>query len=83
MVQLDFFALNLALPQMARDLDVSVTDLQWVISGYMLALAASGTSESQAIEGILLVVAISSAALGFALDLLDRRSRSRISAPVH
>jgi EmrB/QacA subfamily drug resistance transporter len=40
MVQLDFFALNLALPQMSRDLDVSVTDLQWVISGYMLSLAA-------------------------------------------
>jgi EmrB/QacA subfamily drug resistance transporter len=40
MVQLDFFALNLALPRMARDLGVSVTDLQWVISGYMLALAA-------------------------------------------
>ncbi|HEX6229671.1 MAG TPA: MFS transporter [Solirubrobacterales bacterium] len=40
MVQLDFFALNLALPQMSRDLGVSVTDLQWVISGYMLALAA-------------------------------------------
>jgi len=40
MVQIDFFALNLALPQMAEDLDVSITDLQWVISGYMLALAA-------------------------------------------
>lgn len=40
MVQIDFFALNLALPQMASDLDVSVADLQWVISGYMLALAA-------------------------------------------
>jgi EmrB/QacA subfamily drug resistance transporter len=40
MVQLDFFALNLAVPQMARDLGVSVLDLQWVISGYMLALAA-------------------------------------------
>jgi EmrB/QacA subfamily drug resistance transporter len=40
MVQLDFFALNLALPPMARDLGVSVSDLQWVISGYMLALAA-------------------------------------------
>jgi MFS family permease len=40
MVQLDFFALNLALPQMSRDLHVSVTDLQWVISGYMLSLAA-------------------------------------------
>jgi EmrB/QacA subfamily drug resistance transporter len=40
MVQLDFFALNLALPQMSIDLGVSVTDLQWVISGYMLSLAA-------------------------------------------
>jgi EmrB/QacA subfamily drug resistance transporter len=39
-VQLDFFALNLALPDMASELDVSVDDLQWVISGYMLALAA-------------------------------------------
>jgi EmrB/QacA subfamily drug resistance transporter len=40
MVQLDFFALNLALPRMAQDLDVQTTDLQWVISGYMLALAS-------------------------------------------
>jgi EmrB/QacA subfamily drug resistance transporter len=40
MVQLDFFALNLALPPMSHDLGVSVTDLQWVVSGYMLALAA-------------------------------------------
>lgn len=40
-VQLDFFALNLALPDMAKELDTSTTDLQWVISGYMLALAAS------------------------------------------
>lgn len=39
-VQLDFFALNLALPDMAEELDTSTTDLQWVISGYMLALAA-------------------------------------------
>jgi EmrB/QacA subfamily drug resistance transporter len=39
-VQLDFFALNLALPKMASELDTTTTDLQWVISGYMLALAA-------------------------------------------
>src|SRR3954453_5810518 len=37
---LDFFALNLSVPGMARDLHVSATDMQWVISGYMLALAA-------------------------------------------
>jgi EmrB/QacA subfamily drug resistance transporter len=39
-VQLDFFSVNLALPQMSKDLGVSVTDLQWVVSGYMLAVAS-------------------------------------------
>ena len=37
---LDFFALNLAIPGMARELDVSTTDMQWAISGYLLALGA-------------------------------------------
>ena len=40
LVDLDFFALNLALPGIADDLGVSTSDLQWVISGYMLALGA-------------------------------------------
>ena len=40
LVQLDFFALNLALPQMSRELDVTTTDMQWAISGYMLAVGA-------------------------------------------
>jgi len=40
LVQLDFFALNLALPQMAHELDVTTTDMQWAISGYMLAVGA-------------------------------------------
>jgi len=39
-VQLDFFALQSAIPQMARDLKTPASDLQWVISGYMLAEAA-------------------------------------------
>jgi EmrB/QacA subfamily drug resistance transporter len=39
-VNLDFFALNLSLPAMASELDVSATEMQWVISGYMLSLAA-------------------------------------------
>src|SRR3954452_8865124 len=38
LVDLDFFALNLSIPRMAQDLSVSATDMQWVISGYMLAL---------------------------------------------
>jgi EmrB/QacA subfamily drug resistance transporter len=37
LVDLDFFALNLAVPKMAAELDVSPTTMQWVISGYMLA----------------------------------------------
>ncbi|MDM4720661.1 MFS transporter [Micromonospora sp. WMMA1363] len=40
LVQLDFFALNLALPRMASELRTSTTSLQWVISAYMLSLAA-------------------------------------------
>ncbi len=40
-IELDFFAVQAALPDMARDLDTSVTTLQWVISGYMLANGAT------------------------------------------
>jgi EmrB/QacA subfamily drug resistance transporter len=39
-VQIDYFAMNLALPRMAADLHSTATDLQWVISVYMLALGA-------------------------------------------
>jgi EmrB/QacA subfamily drug resistance transporter len=39
-VQLDYFALSLALPRMARDLGVTTADLQWTLSGYMLSLGA-------------------------------------------
>ena len=39
-VQIDYFAVNLALPRMAADLDTTTTDLQWVISVYMLTLGA-------------------------------------------
>jgi EmrB/QacA subfamily drug resistance transporter len=39
-VQIDYFAMNLALPRMALDLETTTPDLQWVISVYMLALGA-------------------------------------------
>src|SRR4051812_25603098 len=39
-VQIDYFAMNLALPRMALDLKTTAPDLQWVISVYMLALGA-------------------------------------------
>jgi hypothetical protein len=39
-VQIDYFAMNLALPRMALDLNSTATNLQWVISVYMLALGA-------------------------------------------
>jgi MFS family permease len=40
-VELDFLAVQAAIPDMARDLGTSVTNLQWVISGYMLANGAT------------------------------------------
>jgi EmrB/QacA subfamily drug resistance transporter len=39
-VNLDLFALNLALPHMARSFAVSTDELQWVISGYLLVFGA-------------------------------------------
>ena len=39
-VQLDYFAMNLALPKMADELGSGATDLQWIISVYMLVLGA-------------------------------------------
>lgn len=39
-LQLDFFSLSLALPTISRDLGVPVTDLQWLLSGYLLSLGA-------------------------------------------
>ncbi|MFG2878959.1 MFS transporter [Streptomyces sp. NPDC048337] len=39
-VQMDWFALNLMLPVIGREFDTSSTDLQWLVSGYMLALGA-------------------------------------------
>jgi EmrB/QacA subfamily drug resistance transporter len=39
-VNLDLFALNLALPRMARSFAVSTGDLQWVISAYLLVFGA-------------------------------------------
>ncbi|GFE18942.1 MFS transporter [Streptomyces glebosus] len=39
-VQMDWFALDLMLPVIARDFGTSSTDLQWLISGYMLAIGA-------------------------------------------
>src|SRR3954467_12401026 len=39
-VDVDFFALNLALPATARELNVTTTDLQWAIAVYQLTLAS-------------------------------------------
>jgi MFS family permease len=39
-IQLDFFSLSLALPTIAADLDTTATNLQWLLSGYMIALGS-------------------------------------------
>ena len=40
-VQVDFFALNLALPRMAIGLNQTTTNMQWVISAYIIAVGAA------------------------------------------
>ncbi|HJU46654.1 MAG TPA: MFS transporter [Gaiellaceae bacterium] len=40
MLLLDITIVNIALPDLARDLDASFSDLQWVIDAYALSLAA-------------------------------------------
>jgi EmrB/QacA subfamily drug resistance transporter len=37
---LDYYALTVALPEMARDFGVRATDLHWVLSGYLLGFAS-------------------------------------------
>ena len=39
-VQVDYFAINLALPRMATDFGSTATDLQWIVSIYMVTLGA-------------------------------------------
>ena len=39
-VALDFFSVQAAVPSMAEDLDTTSTTLQWVLSGYLLAVSA-------------------------------------------
>jgi EmrB/QacA subfamily drug resistance transporter len=41
MLLLDITVVNVALPDIRRDLDASFTDLQWVVDAYSLALAAT------------------------------------------
>ena len=40
MVMLDGTVVNTALPKMQADLDASVAGLQWIVDGYVLALAS-------------------------------------------
>ena len=40
MILIDETVVSVALPTIARDLDMSQTDLQWVVNAYLLALAA-------------------------------------------
>ena len=40
MAFLDGTVVNVALPEIGRDLDASTSDLQWVLNGYLLTLAS-------------------------------------------
>ncbi|MCX5197269.1 MFS transporter [Streptomyces sp. NBC_00249] len=50
LVQMDWFALNLMLPAIGRDFHTPSTDLQWLVSGYMLALGALMISGGRAAD---------------------------------
>lgn len=39
-IQLDFFSVSLALPSIADDLGTTTTNLQWLLSGYLIALGS-------------------------------------------
>jgi MFS family permease len=39
-INMDFWAMGVALPRMADDLGTTATELQWVVSGYLVALGA-------------------------------------------
>ena len=40
-VQLDYFALALALPDMSAELNTTATDMQWTVSAYMIAIGVT------------------------------------------
>src|SRR3954454_4312284 len=40
MASLDATVVNVALPHIGADLDAGLTDLQWVVNGYLVALSA-------------------------------------------
>ncbi|MCU0308418.1 MAG: MFS transporter [Thermoleophilia bacterium] len=40
LVTLDYFSLSVAMPQMAADLGVTATDIQWALTAYLLSFAA-------------------------------------------
>jgi len=48
LVLLDVTIVNVALPQIGRGLGASVSGLQWVVDGYVLALAVQGRSPLEA-----------------------------------
>ena len=50
-VQIDYFAMNLALPRMASELNSNATDLQWVISVYMLTSLVTLAGVGVAVSG--------------------------------
>jgi EmrB/QacA subfamily drug resistance transporter len=78
MIFLDGSVVNVALPVMQRDLNASLSGLQWIVNAYMLFLAAllmigGGIGDSYgrklAFQWGLAIFAVSSAACGFAPNL--------------
>jgi MFS family permease len=91
-VQMDWFALNLAIPAIAKHFNVASTDLQWVVSGYMLSIGALMVTAGRLADifGRRLVIVIGLAIFGIvslicgtapASSISSLRACSRASAP--
>ena len=76
-VQMDWFALNLALPAIARHFNVAPTDLQWVVSGYMLSIGALMVTAGRLADifGRRLVIVIGLAIFGVVSIVCGRAGR--------
>lgn len=77
-VQVDFFALSMALPRMGVELNESTTDMQWVLSAYMIAIGAAMIPAGRLgdLRGHRRVVVAALVIFGGASLVCGRRSRS-------
>ena len=58
MIMLDNTVVNVALPSIARDLHISISELEWIVTGYALVFAASDERRGPSLTPAAVVAAI-------------------------